>query len=306
MRRFLALRLAETVITLWLVTVIVFSLSHMSGSPIDALMPDDATPEQTEILIRHWGLDRPFTEQYFTFLGNALQGDFGGSLRWRGEPALGVVVQRLPATLQLALVSIVLTVVISIPLGVLAAVRRGTAIDHGASGIALLGQSLPNFWLGILLVWVFAVTLGWLPTSGRGTWQHVILPAIAMSWFQIAALVRLTRSAMLDVLDAEYVKLARIKGLPERIVIWKHALRNAAIVPLTYFGVLAASILTGSVVIETVFSWPGTGLLALEAIRARDLPVVQAVVMVFAAVFLALNFLVDVLYAYVDPRIRER
>jgi peptide/nickel transport system permease protein len=198
-----------------------------------------------------------------------------------------------------------ISVVIAIPLGVLAAVRRHSIYDSVASIIALLGQSLPAFWLGIVLMWVFAVLLGWLPTSGYGGLSHMILPAIAMAWFQIAALTRLTRSAMLDVLDAEFIKLARIKGVLEPSVIWKHAFRNAAIVPITYFGVLAGSLLTGSVVIETVFAWPGTGLLAIDAIRGRDFPVVQTVVLFFAVFFLAANFIVDLLYAYIDPRIRQ-
>jgi peptide/nickel transport system permease protein len=304
MQRYLVIRFLQSLVALWLITIIVFGLTHLTGSPVDALLPDDATAQQVEDLIRHWGLDRPYHEQYLTFLGNALQGDLGQSLKWRGQTALRVVVERLPATMQLGGFAVLLSVVIGIPLGVVAAVRKNTMVDSSASVVALLGQSLPAFWLGIILIWVFAVTLGLFPTSGRGTFAHLVLPAIAMAWFQIAALVRLTRSAMLEVLDSEYIKLARIKGVPEWKVVWKHALRNAAIVPLTYFGVLAGSILTGSIVIETVFSWPGTGWLAIEAIRGRDYPVVQAVVLMFAIIFLGLNFLVDMLYAYVDPRIR--
>ena len=304
MQRFLTIRFMQSLLSLWVITVIVFGLGHLSGSPVDALVPDDATTEQIESLIRHWGLDRPLHEQYLTFLGNALQGDFGQSLKWRGQTALRVVLERLPATLQLGGFAVLLSVVIAIPLGVVSAVKKDTALDAGAKIVALFGQSLPTFWLGIILIWVFAVGLGWLPTSGRGTFAHLILPAVALAWFQIAALTRLTRSAMLEVLDAEFVKLARIKGVPEWRIVWKHAFRNAAIVPLTYFGVLAGSILTGSVVIETVFAWPGTGWLAIEAIRGRDFPVVQSVVLFFAVMFLAINFLVDALYAYVDPRIR--
>lgn len=304
MRRFLLIRFLQALLALWIITILVFALSHLTGSPIDALLPDDASPEQIENLIRHWGLDRPYHEQYLAFIGNALQGDFGESLKWRGQSALGVVLERLPATLQLGGLAVLISIVVAIPLGVVAAVKKGTTLDASANVIALLGQSLPTFWLGIIMIWIFAVTLGWLPTSGYGGISHMILPAVAMAWFQVAALTRLTRSAMLEVLDAEYVKLARLKGVPEWQIIWKHALRNAAIVPLTYFGVLAGSILTGSVVIETVFAWPGTGWLSIEAIRGRDFPVVQTVVLVFAVVYLALNFIVDALYAYVDPRIR--
>ena len=305
MLRFLAVRTAESLVALLVISVLVFALTHVSGSPVDAMLPDDATPEQAEVLIEEWGLDRPLPVQYLTFLGNALQGDLGQSLKWRGQSATEVVMDHLPATLWLGGFAIAISALVSIPLGVIAAMRKGSWVDNAVKVVALLGQSLPPFWLGIILIWVFAVSLSWLPTSGRGGFSHLILPAIAMSWFQIAAFVRLTRSAMLDVLDAEYIKLARLKGLSERVVVWKHALRNAAIVPLTYFGVLAGSILTGSVVIETVFAWPGIGWLAIEAIRGRDFPVVQTVVIVFAVIFLAANLLVDLLYAVVDPRIRR-
>ena len=302
---FLAIRAAESVAALLAISVLAFALTHISGSPVDSMLPDDATPAQAEALIKEWGLDRPLPVQYFTFLGNALQGDLGQSLKWRGKSATEVVLDHLPATLWLGGVAILISVAVAIPLGVLAAMRNGSWVDIAVKMVALLGQSLPPFWLGIVLIWIFAVSLSWLPTSGYGGLSHLILPAIAMSWFQIAAFVRLTRSAMLDVLDAEYIKLARIKGLSESVVVWKHALRNAGIVPLTYFGVLTGSILTGSVVIETVFAWPGIGWLAIEAIRGRDFPVVQSVVIVFAIIFLAVNFLVDLLYAVVDPRIRR-
>ena len=305
MRRFLAIRFLQTLVALLAITLIVFGLTHLTGSPVDALLPDDASPEQIETLIRHWGLDRPLGEQYLAFLGNAVQGDFGASLKWRGYSAMEVVLQRLPATLKLGGLSVVLSIVVAIPLGVIAARHRGTLVDKSANVIALLGQSLPQFWLGIMLIWVFAVGLGWFPASGQGGLRHMILPAIAMASFQIAALTRLTRSAMLDALRSEYIKLARLKGVPEYKIIWKHALRNAAIAPLTYFGLLAGSLLTGSVVIESVFSWPGTGLLSIEAIRGRDYPVVQAVVILFAIVFLLINYVVDALYALVDPRIRR-
>ena len=305
MLRFLLTRLSQMMVSLLAITVIVFSLSHLTGSPVDALLPDDATPQQIESLTEHLGLNRPLHVQYLTFLQNAAVGDFGNSTKWKGNTAAEVVLDRLPATLQLGGLAMLISVVIAIPLGVLAAVRRRSIYDSIASIIALLGQSLPAFWLGIVLMWVFAVLLGWLPTSGYGGLSHMILPAIAMAWFQIAALTRLTRSAMLDVLDAEYIKLARIKGVLEPSVIWKHAFSNAASVPITYFGVLAGSLLTGSVVIETVFAWPGTGLLAIDAIRGRDFPVVQTVVLFFAVFFLAANFIVDLLYAYIDPRIRQ-
>jgi len=296
--------MASSLFALLIITVIVFFLSHLSGSPVDALLPDDATQEQVDNFIRAWGLDKPLWQQYLTFLGNAVQGNFGTSLKWPGEDAMGFVLDRMPATLQLGGLAILISVVIALPLGIAAAVYKGSIIDKTAQMFALLGQSMPNFWLGIILIWVFAVWLGWLPTSGMGSLAHAILPAVAIAWFQISALARLTRSAMLEVLDAEYIKLARVKGVHEAIVIWKHALRNAAVVPLTYFGILAASILTGSVVIETVYSWPGMGWVAIEAIRGRDFPVVQAVIIAYAVIYMISNLVVDLLYVIVDPRIR--
>lgn len=306
MARFILKRFLQALLSLLVITLIVFSLSHLTGSPIDALLPDDATQAQIDNITRELGLDRPLHVQYLTFLQNAAVGDFGDSTKWKGSSAAEVVIDRLPATLQLGGLALLISVVVAIPLGVVAAVRKGSSIDAVASVIALLGQSLPAFWLGLVLMWVFAVTFGWFPTSGYGGFSHMVLPAIAMAWFQIAALTRLTRSAMLEVLDAEYIKLARVKGVSEAAIVWHHAFRNAAIVPITYFGVLAGSLLTGSVVIETVFAWPGAGLLAIDAIRGRDFPVVQSVVLFFAVFFLLANFLVDILYAVIDPRIRHQ
>lgn len=305
MLTFISRRILHSFISLLVISLVVFSLSHLTGSPVDALLPDDATPQQIENLVIHLGLDRPLHVQYLTFLQNALIGDFGDSTKWKGSTAAMVVLERLPATLQLGGLAMLMSVVIAIPMGVLSAVKRDSWFDSFASSISLLGQSLPTFWLGIVLMWIFAVMLGWFPTSGYGTIWHMILPAFSMAWFQIAALTRLTRSAMLEVLDEEYIKLARIKGVQEQGIIWRHAFRNAAIVPITYFGVLAGSLLTGSVVVETVFAWPGTGLLAIDAIRGRDFPVVQAVVMFFAVFYLLANFIVDILYAVIDPRTRQ-
>jgi peptide/nickel transport system permease protein len=264
----------------------------------------EAGPEEYERVAKHWGLDQPLHVQYFVFLGKAVRGDFGYSWKWQGHKAMALVWERLPATLELAGLALFISVVVAVPIGVLSAVMKDTPFDYGGKVVALLGQSLPSFWLGSVLMWIFAVTLGWLPTSGRGSWVHMILPAITLGWFQVAAMMRLVRSAMLDVLDSEFVKLARVKGLSERKVVWKHCLRNAAIAPLTYFAITAGALITGSVVIESVFAWPGTGLLAVDAVRARDFQVVQAIVIVFAAVFIFTNLVVDILYAYLDPRIR--
>lgn len=304
MYRFIFIRFVQALSALLVITALVFSLIHLSGDPVRSMLPDDARPAQVEALRRHMGFDQPLPVQYLLFLKNAAQGDFGQSTRQQGKSAMGAVLERLPATLKLGGLALFLSVVVALPLGVLSAVWRGSRFDTIANIISLLGQSLPTFWVGIMFIWIFAVQLGWFPTSGYGGLSHMILPAVAMAWFKIAALTRLTRSSMLEVLDAEYIKLARVKGVREPMIVWKHAFRNAAIVPLTYFGVLIGALLTGSVVVEAVFAWPGTGALAIEAIRGRDFPVVQAVILLFAVVFLLANFLVDVLYALIDPRIR--
>ena len=303
MQRYLLQRVAQGLGTLLVISLIVFLLARLSGDPLQIMLPEESTKEDYAIAARYWGLDRSLTEQYLTFLGNALRGDLGTSIRLR-RPALELVWERLPATLQLAGAAIFVSLVIAIPIGVLSAVKRDTPLDYIGKVIALIGQSMPSFWLGIVLIWVFAVMLGWLPASGSGGPEHFVLPAIALGWYQVAAVMRLVRSAMLDVLDSEYVKLARIKGVAERGVVWKHCLRNAAIPPLTYIGFIVAVLLTGSLVVETVFAWPGIGLLAIDAVRYRDFPVVQTVVLLYAAKYVVINLLVDVAYVYVDPRIR--
>jgi peptide/nickel transport system permease protein len=304
MQRYILRRFLQSLLAIWVMSLVVFSLARVTGNPLDVMLPLEAGPEEYARVAQHWGLDKPLYTQYVIFLAKAIQGDFGQSWKWHGYSAMGLVWQRLPATLQLAGFALLISVVIALPIGVLSAVWKGTAWDSVAKVIALLGQSLPGFWLGIVLMWIFAVNLGWFPTSGKGGLQYMILPAITLGWFQVAAIMRLTRSSMLEVLDSEFVKLTRIKGLAEWKVVWKHCLRNAAIAPLTYFAIIAGVLLTGSVVTESVFSWPGTGLLVVDAVRARDFQVVQAVVIVFAGIFILTNLLVDILYAYLDPRIR--
>jgi len=304
MQRYITIRFLQSLLALFVMSMIVFSLARMTGDPLDVLLPMEAGEGERERVAKHWGLDRPLYEQYFVFLGKALRGDFGNSWKWQGHTAMGLVLERMPATLQLAGFALVISVVLALPFGVLTAVWRDTLFDSVGKIFAILGQSLPGFWLGIVLMWVFAVMLGWLPTSGRGGIRHMILPGVCLGWFQVATTMRLIRSSMLDVLDSEFVKLTRIKGIPEWKVVWKHCLRNAAITPLTYFAISAGALIIGSVIIESVFAWPGTGLLAVDAVRARDFQVVQAIVIVFAAVFILANLLVDILYAYIDPRIR--
>jgi peptide/nickel transport system permease protein len=304
MQRYLIIRLFHAVIALFAVSIIIFSLARVTGNPLDVLLPDEATQEDYARVAEVWGLNAPLHIQYFTYMGNVFSGNLGESIKWRGKTVRELLLTRLPATLQLAVFALVVAGMMAVPIGVIAAVKKDTGIDFAAKLIALLGQSLPSFWLGIVLMWIFAVHLDLFPTSGRGGISHMVLPAVTLGWFQVAAVARLTRSTMLDVLDTEYVKLARIKGLPERKVIWKHCLRNAALAPLTFFGLIVGGFITGSVVVETVFSWPGVGLLSIEAVRARDFQVVQSVVLFFACVYIASSLLVDILYAYLDPRIR--
>ncbi len=304
MLRYLIKRLGQTVFTLFAVTVIVFGLGRMTGDPATVLMPVEARQEDRARIMELWGLDQPLHVQYLRYIGNVLRGEFGDSLQWPGRDALELVLLRIGNTLELGLVALLFAVALAVPIGVFSAVYKNSAIDHVGKFIALLGQSLPHFWIGIVFIWIFAVNLRWLPTSGRGTWQHLIMPAVVIGWFQVAALMRLIRSAMLESLDSEYIKLARLKGVRERIVIWKHALRNAAIVPLTYFGIMIAYLVVGSITTEVVFSWPGVGLLVVNAVTARDFPVVQAVTIVFAFVIVLANLVVDVLYGVFDPRIR--
>ena len=304
MQRFIAVRAFQSFLAILVMSVIVFGLARISGNPLDVMLPIEAEKEDYERLEKYWGLDRPIHEQYAIFITKAVQGDFGESLKYQGKSAMSLVMERLPATLELALFALLVSAIMALPIGVLAAVAKGSKWDTAAKIIALLGQSLPNFWLGIVLMWIFAVWLDWLPASGRGGFQHLILPAITIGWFQVAAIMRLVRSSMLEVLDSEFVKLARVKGIPEWKVVWKHCLRNAGIAPLTFFAIIAGSLVTGAVVTETVFTWPGVGLLVVDAVRSRDFQVVQAVVILFAGVFILCNLMVDILYAYLDPRIR--
>lgn len=304
MQRYILMRLIQSVFTLIGVSIIVFSLARLSGNPLDVLLPDEADDETFERISELWGLNDPWYVQYFTFVKNASRGEFGPSFKWQGRTAMELVFLHLPATLQLAGFSILVSVLLAVPIGVMSAVKKGTMLDTVGKLVALLGQSLPSFWLAIVMIWIFAVKLGWFPTSGRGGFDHMILPGIALGWFSVASFMRLTRSSMLNVLDSEYIKLARIKGLPEWKVIWKHGLKNAAIPPLTVFGAIVVGQMTGSVTIETVFAWPGIGLLALQAVNARDYQVIQAVTMFISVLFIGMNLLIDILYAYIDPRIR--
>jgi len=304
MQRYIVRRLLQAVVTLFLVSVIVFILGRLTGDPVALLLTEYSTLEDKELLTKQLGLDKPLTEQYAIFIGNALRGDLGRSIRGERAPALDLVLERLPATLELAATAVLVSFLIGLSLGVITAVKKGSFLDTILRILALLGQAAPVFWLGIVAMYVFSVQLGWLPTSGYGEPKQFVLPVFAMSCFMVAAFLRLTRSGMSEALDSEYVKLARIKGLSETIVIWKHALRNSLIPVITYMGTIFGRMVTGTVVVETIFAWPGIGRLAFESVMLRDFPVLQAVVLFMAAAFLSINLVVDVLYAYIDPRIR--
>ena len=303
MQRYLVGRVVQSIVSMVVVSIVVFALVRPSGDPIQIMAPAEASQADIAAMRAYLGLDRPWPVQYGRFVTRALQGDFGQSVRFR-RPALDLVLERYGATLELGGLAVVIVIVVALPVGVYAAVRRGRKLDYAARAFAALGQAVPPFWLGLLLVLVFGVILHWLPTSGRGTPLHIILPGITLGWFAVAGLMRLTRSAMLDVLGTEYVKLARIKGLPERHVIWKHAFKNAALPVVTFAGLVFVALLNGSIIIETVFSWPGVGLLVIEAVDSRDYPIVQTVVLFLSGMYIGVNLLVDVLYAYLNPKIR--
>ena len=281
-----------------------FTLTFVAGNPVDALLPSDATAADAERLKAALGLDRPMHVQYSLFIERAIHGDFGESIKWRGQSAMQMVLSRLPATLSLAGLAFIISILISVPIGVLSAVNKNTWVDKAGKMIALLGQAMPPFWLGIMLMWVFGVILKWFPVGGGGGLKHIILPAITLGWYQVAAILRLTRSAMLDSMDSEYIKLGRMKGLSEYRIIWIHGFKNALICPLTYMGIILGSVITRTVVVETVFGWPGTGTLVMQAVLARDFPVVTAMIIIFSVVYIAASLIVDVLYAIIDPRIR--
>jgi len=304
MQRFIIHRVSQGLLAIVVISMVVFALARVTGDPTQVLLPDEASEEQILQTQIEWGLDKPLHIQYLVYVKRMARGDLGTSFKWANTPALELILERFPATLQLSGFALLISGLLAFPIGVMVAVKKDTGIDYAGKIFAILGQSAPSFAIGLILMWVFAVQLGWFPTSGRGGLSHMILPGVALGYFNVAALMRLTRSSMLDVLDTEYVKLARIKGVSERRVIWKHSFRNALIVPLTYFSLIGAVLITGSVVTETVFAWPGLGALVIEAILARDFAVVQAVVLLFAFAFVSINIMVDILYAYVDPRIR--
>ncbi|HEY7496660.1 MAG TPA: ABC transporter permease [Candidatus Tectomicrobia bacterium] len=303
MQKYIIRRFLQSLLALLALSLVIFLMSRLTGDPTMLMLPDDATSEDIAQLRHALGLDKPLPVQYWVFISKAVQGDFGRSIKGQ-MPVIDMIQERLPNSIKLGAVALGIAVLLAFPLGVIAAVHKGTALDTMANIIAVLGQSLPQFWVGIVLIQIFAVHLRWLPVAGIGGWSHYVLPAFTLGWFVVAGMMRLLRSSMLDVMDSEFVKLARIKGVAEPSVIWKHALRNALIPVLTFGAIYLAILVTGAILVETVFAWPGIGQLIYQGIVFRDFPVVQAVVLLTAGIVITVNLLVDITYAYVDPRIR--
>ena len=303
MAKYIGRRLLYSIAVLFVTSIIVFGLSRAAGDPRHIFLTEYSTQADWDAWGKQYGLDKPFFIQYIIWMGNAARGDFGTSLRDHVNARL-VIQERIPATLQLTVGSFIMAIVVGLPLGVMSAVKRGTLWDYIGRTWALLGQALPPYWLGVMLVLLFAVVLDWLPSGRKGDWTHYVLPAETLGWGAASGMLRLTRSAMLEVLDSEYVKLARAKGVGMNGIIWKHALKNAIIAPLTYSGLLLGGLLTGTVITETVFSWPGLGRLAVTAVFNNDFPVLTGVVLLVTVIYLTVNLMTDVLYAVIDPRIR--
>jgi peptide/nickel transport system permease protein len=303
MKRYVLKRLLLGLLTLIGVSMIIFVAVRLSGDPVLLLLAPDATEQEIQKARVELGLDKPIPVQYVIFMKNSLKGDFGRSTRYR-RPALELVAKRLPATIQLALLAFAVSVTLGITIGVVSATKPGSWLDLAGKSFAMIGQAMPEFWIGIMAILIFSVKLGWLPTSGRGGIEHLILPSLTLGWFSAASIVRLTRSSMLGVMGSEYIKTARLKGNPERVVVWRHALRNALIPIVAMGGMQLGRLLGGAVIVETIFGWPGLGQLILEAINSRDYSVVQTGVFITSAIFIMLNLAVDLMYGVIDPRIR--
>jgi len=288
---------------LLLISIFVFSLSRASGDPRNLYLDEYATDEMYEAWGIKLGLDKPLYIQYLTWLRDVMRADFGESLYHNREP-YDLIKERLPATVSLAAIAFCWAILVGVPLGVLSAVKRGTFVDYFARGFALLGQAMPVFWVALMSILIFSVELGWLPTSRKSGLDSYIMPALCLGWLPAAALLRITRGSMLEILDGEFIKLARAKGVSPIGVIWKHAFRNALIAPVTMAAIIIASFLTGTVVIEAVFAWPGLGGLSIDAIKNNDFPMMSAIILMFGVFYLAANMLVDLLYMVLDPRVR--
>lgn len=307
MGRYIAKRVVQGLITMWLVTLGVFGLLRMTGDPVSFLLPPDASKQDREYIMAVYGFNEPLWKQYLLFNKNILTGRFGKSIRWDSRESLDVFLSRFPATLQLTGAAMAFSIAVGVVLGAISATRPDTLFDRVGKGVAIVGQSMPVFWVGILLILLFTVYLGWLPSAGgldRLGPKGLILPSLTLGWLFVAAHMRIVRSSMLDVLDSDAIKLVRAKGMPRRTVLWKHALKNASIPIFTLFAVNFSQLISGAVVTETIFAWPGVGRLLVESIFVRDYAVVQTVVFFAAASVVAINILVDVTYAWLDPRVR--
>ncbi len=303
MGRYLLVRCIESLVTLVVISMVVFVLARATGDPVTLLISDKATTQDIALLKQQLGLDQPVPVQYWVFITNAVSGNLGKSIADKGDVGR-LLADRFPNSLLIGGPALALSTLLGMALGVAAAVGRNTWVDKAVRVFSVLGQSVPSFWLAIMLIMVFSVMLRLVPTSGMGSLDHYVLPVAVLTFFALPLRTRLMRSSMLEILDTEYVKLARAKGLSEGSVIWRHALKNALSPQLTSFGLTLAFAITGSVVVETVFAWPGLGQLAYQAMLSRDYPLIQGTVLLVAVFVLASNLLVDVLYAYVDPRIR--
>lgn len=304
MSRFLARRLLLTIPVLLGVATLVFSLIHLiPGDPAQAMLGEAAPQADVEELRHRLGLDRPLFEQYGAFLKGLAHGDLGTSLR-TGQPVTDQIIERMPATIELAAAAMLVAIAFAMPLGIIAAVRRGTAVDHAAMTLSLAGVSVPNFWLGPLLAIIFAVELGWLPVSGRGTWAHLVLPAISLGAALAAILARMTRATMLEELREQYVQAARARGVSRLRAVLRHAFRNSLIPVVTLLGLQFGAVLTGAVITETIFAWPGIGRLLIQSIGFRDYPLVQGCILLIALTYVGVNLITDMLYGVLDPRIR--
>lgn len=301
--RYVLVRIGHAIVSILVLTFVVFFLVRLTGDPAKALLPDLTPPEVVEAMRVKLGLDKPLYEQYLIFITGILRGDLGTSFVFR-LPVSDLIAQRFPNTLMLAIAALFTVVVIGVPLGIFAAYHRGRWPDRVASWTAVIGQSVPAFWVGLILIFIFAIVLKWLPAGGTGGPANFIMPALVMAVFPLAGLVRLLRSSMIETLETDYVKFLRLKGVPERTILWKHGLRNAGLTTLTFVGLLSASLLAGSVIAETVFSWPGMGWLISESIVSKDFAVVQGVVLVFSVIYIVMNLLTDLAYGYLNPRLR--
>lgn len=300
---FISRRLLQSLFVVWGILTVVFVLVRLSGDPITLFITEETPPQQIELIRRSLGLDRPMFMQYVSFLGQAAGGDFGESLRFR-QPAMALVFQRLPASFELLGAAVLLSMVVAVPVGILSAVRKDTVVDGVGMGIVLIGQAVPAFWLGTMLVLLFSVQWQLLPTSGRGSWAQLVLPTITLGTYLTARTARIVRSGMLDVLGLDFIRTARAKGLLPSQVVLRHALKNVAVGVITVIALDIGAMLAGAIVTETLFAWPGIGRLLISAVSARDFPLVQAAAVVLALFVVLVNIVVDVLYAFVDPRIR--